>query len=84
MEQADENHTTGPPTIDTEEALYRLGQIRRGLAAIAYLLDDFDLDQRVEVGPQDVAAVIHVFGFALDSTCSQLGRISSLPQGVSR
>lgn len=74
MDQAADDHTTGslPSTIDTEEALYRLGQIRRGLTAFAYMLDDFDLDQRVEVGSGDVAAVIHVFGYALDCTCSHL------------
>lgn len=73
MEQADEDNTTGSLSPTTrDEAISRLETIQRGLTTFGHLVYGFPIDERVEVGPDGLAAVIHVFGFALDGTLNLL------------
>ena len=67
MEQADAEDNTGSPSdTNRDEAIHRLATIQRGLITLGHLVYATDLDQHVEIGPQDLAAVIHVFGYGVE------------------
>lgn len=69
MEQADEDNTTGSPSPTTrDEAISRLEMIQLGLTTVGHLLHGFPIDERVEVKPEGLAAVIHVFAFSIEGT----------------